>query len=72
MTGKSGTLSFKVIPTSTGCGDEGGHTFSLKRKATVTKATGKLKRAKGALRFTGFYDRDKGNFDVKFTGLLKG
>jgi hypothetical protein len=67
----STTVTFKVISTSTkGCGDEGGHVFSLKGTASVLKATGKLARAKGTLRFTGIYDRDGGTFSVKFTGTL--
>jgi len=72
MTGKNGTVNFKVTPNSTGCGDEGGHTFAISGKATVTSATGKLKGATGPLKFSGFYDRDKGNFSAKFTGVLKG
>jgi len=67
----STTVTFKVTSTSQGCGDEGGHVFSLKGTATVLKATGKLARAKGTLRFTGIYDRDGGTFSVKFTGTLK-
>lgn len=67
----STTVTFKVTSTSQGCGDEGGHLFSLKGTATVLKATGKLARAKGILRFTGIYDRDGGTFSVKFTGTLK-
>ena len=67
----STTVTFKVTSTSQGCGDEGGHLFSLKGTATVLKATGKLARAKGTLRFTGIYDRDGGTFSVKFTGTLK-
>jgi len=66
----STTISFKVASSSKGCGDEGGHIFSLKGTATVLKATGKLAKAKGTLRFTGVYDRDGGTFTVKFTGLL--
>jgi hypothetical protein len=72
LTGTAGTtVAFKVISTSQGCGDEGGHLFSLKGTATVLKATGKLAKAKGTLRFTGVYDRDGGTFSVKFTGTLK-
>jgi hypothetical protein len=67
----STTVTFKVITNSQGCGDEGGHVFSLKGTATVLKATGKLAKAKGSLRFTGLYDRDGGTFSVKFTGTLK-
>ncbi|MDQ1725154.1 MAG: hypothetical protein QOG52_2182, partial [Frankiaceae bacterium] len=70
LTGASGSITFTVPNASKGCGDEGGHIFSLKGTATVLKATGKLLRAKGSLRFTGVYDRDGGTFTVKFTGLL--
>jgi hypothetical protein len=72
MTGKSGTIQFKVLNSSSqGCGDEGGHTFAIKGTATVLKATGKLAKAKGVLKFTGVYDRDGGTFSVKFSGQLK-
>jgi len=72
MTGTAGTtISFKVTTSSQGCGDEGGHVFTVKGYATVLKATGKLAKAKGQLKFTGLYDRDAGTFSVKFTGLLK-
>ena len=71
ITGKAGTIQIKVPTSAQGCGDEGGHVFSLKGTATVLKATGKLAKAKGTLKFTGVYDRDGGTFNVKFTGLLK-
>jgi hypothetical protein len=72
MTGASGTIQFKVLnANSQGCGDEGGHTFAIKGTATVLKATGKLAKAKGVLKFTGVYDRDGGTFSVKFSGQLK-
>ena len=71
LIGAGTTISFKVATTAQGCGDEGGHVFSLKGYATVLKATGKLAKAKGTLKFTGVYDRDGGTFSVKFTGTLK-
>jgi hypothetical protein len=71
MTGTAGAISFKVLTTSNGCGDEGGHTFAIKGYATVLRATGKLAKAKGTLKFTGIYDHDGGTFTVKFTGTLK-
>jgi hypothetical protein len=70
MTGKAGKLLFTVLAGSSGCGDEGGHVFSISGKAKVTKGTGKLKKAKGTLKFTGVYDRDAGTFTVKFKGTL--
>ena len=71
MTGTAATtVTFKVLSTSKGRGDEEGQVFSLSGKATVIKATGKLARAKGTLKFTGIYDRGAGTFSVKFTGTL--
>lgn len=63
-------LAFTVVSGSQGCGDEQGQVFSLSGKANVTKATGKLAKAKGTLRFTGVYDRGQGTFSVKFKGTL--
>lgn len=71
LTGTAGTsLAFKVVSGGKGCGDEGGHTFSVTGHIAVTKGTGKLAKAKGTLKFTGVYDRDEGSFSVKFTGTL--
>jgi hypothetical protein len=64
-------LTYKVPTGASGCGDEGGHTFSVKGLFVITKATGKLAKAKGSIRFTGVYDRDGGTFDVKLAGTLK-
>jgi hypothetical protein len=65
------TILFKVVSTtSKGCGDEEGQMFSLSGKAVVVKATGKLAKAKGTLKFTGLYNRGAGTFSVKFTGSL--
>ena len=71
ITGVNGTISYKLLPGAAGCGDEGGHVFSVKAKFTVLKATGKLAKAKGTLLMTGVYDRDDGTFSVKLTGTLK-
>lgn len=70
MTGPRGTVSFKVVPTSVGCGDEAGQQFSITGRATVTRATGKLAKARGTLKFKGRYDRGSGSFSIKFTGTL--
>jgi hypothetical protein len=70
LTGKGGSLAFKVTSGASGCGDEQGSIFAVTGHATVTKATGKLAKAKGTLKFTGTYDRDAGTFSVKFTGTL--
>jgi hypothetical protein len=64
------TIIFRVVSTSKGCGDEEGQMFSLSGKAVVVKATGKLAKAKGTLKFTGLYNRAAGTFSVKFTGSL--
>lgn len=72
MTGTAGTtITFKLVPGASGCGDEGGHTFTVSGHATVLKATGKLLKAKGTLKFTGVFSHDDGSFSVKFTGTLK-
>jgi hypothetical protein len=71
ITGKSGKITYKLLSGANGCGDEGGHVFSVTGKLAVVKATGKLAKAKGTLKFTGIYNRDDGSFTVKFTGTLK-
>jgi len=71
ITGKSGTITYKLLPNASSCGDEGGHNFTVKGYIAVVKATGKLAKAKGTLKFTGLYSRDDGTFSVKFFGLLK-
>ena len=71
ISGPGGVLTYKVPTSASGCGDEGGHLFSVKGVLQVVKATGKLAKAKGSLRFTGVYSRDDGTFSVKLTGTLK-
>ena len=68
----SGTtkLTFKVIPGSSGCGDEAGQVFSISARATVIKGYGKLANVRGKLKITGVYDRGKGTFTAKFAGTL--
>ena len=63
-------LTFKVVPGSSGCGDEGGQVFSISAKATVIKGYGKLANVRGKLKITGVYDRGKGTFTAKFAGTL--
>jgi hypothetical protein len=70
ITGAAGSIVYKANPGASGCGDEGGHTFTVKGYLLVTKATGKLAKAKGTLKFTGLYSRDDGTFTVKVTGTL--
>jgi hypothetical protein len=68
--GAKGTILFKVVSGAKGCGDEGGHVFSLVGYLGVTKATGALAKAKGQIRFTGTFDRDAGTFAIKLAGTL--
>ena len=68
MKGLKGTITYKLTSGASGCGDEGGHVFTVSGHATVLKATGAL--AKGILKFTGLYNHDDGSFSVKFTGTL--
>jgi hypothetical protein len=70
ITGKKGTLTFKVNPGSSGCGDEAGQLFSVSGKATVLKGTGLLLKRHGILKMSGTYDRSSGAFTVKFSGSL--
>jgi hypothetical protein len=71
ITGAKGTIQFSVASGAKGCGDDGGHVFSLVGYLTVTKATGAVANKKGQLRFTGTYNRDAGTFQIKLTGTLK-
>ncbi len=71
IVGAKGTIQFTVVTGAKGCGDDGGHNFSLVGYLGVTKATGALANKKGQLRFTGNYDRDGGTFSLKLTGTLK-
>jgi hypothetical protein len=68
--GAAGTITFKVATGGSGCGDEGGHNFSITAHLIVVKATGKLATAKGTLKLTGAYSHDDGSFSVKVTGKL--
>jgi hypothetical protein len=71
LSGTAGVITFKVPTGANGCGDEGGHVFSIKGIFQVVKATGKLAKAKGTIRFTGTYNHDDGSFSVKLLGSLK-
>jgi hypothetical protein len=70
MTGTAGSLTFKVIPGASGCGDEKGEIFSVSGKAAVLKGTGKLAKVRGTLKMTGTFDHTSGAFSVKFSGAL--
>jgi len=70
LKGAGGTLTFKMVSGSSGCGDEGGHIFTISAHFAALKATGKLAKAKGTLKMTGVYSHDDGSFTVKLSGKL--
>jgi len=70
ITGAGGTIKYSGLPGASGCGDEGGHNFTVKAMLKVTSATGKLAGRKGTLKAIGTYSRDDGTFTVKVTGNL--
>jgi hypothetical protein len=70
ITGAGGTINFSATPGASGCGDEGGHNFTVKAILKVTTATGKLVGRKGTLKAIGTYSRDDGTFTVKVIGNL--
>lgn len=71
MANTTGTkILFKVLPGSTGCGDEEGNVFSVTGRAQVTGGTKAFRKAKGSLKLTGVYDKGQGTFSVKFTGKV--
>ena len=71
LKGTKGTITFKMLAGTQGCGDEEGNFFSVVGRAVVTKATGKLAKAKGNLKVTGSFDRAAGTFTAKVTQKLK-
>lgn len=70
ITGAKGTIKFSVVQGSNGCGDDGGHNFSLVGHLQIVSATGALAGVTGQLRLTGNYSRDDGTFSIKLTGTL--
>jgi hypothetical protein len=72
ITGTAGTtITYKLAPGASSCGDEGGHNFSVTAHLTVVKTTGKLAKAKGTLKLTGAFNHDDGTFTIKLTGTLR-
>ena len=67
---KGAKINFKMAVGSQGCGDEAGEVFSVTGRAIVTGGLGAFRKAKGTLKLTGIYDRNKGTFAVKFAGKL--
>lgn len=70
MKGAKGTIIFKVLPSSTSCGDDAGQFFTFTGKAQILKATGTLLKRKGTLKMSGTYNRESGAFTAKFKGSL--
>jgi hypothetical protein len=72
IAGKSGKLKVTVVPTSRGCaaGEDDRNNISVAGSVKVNGGTGKYRKAKGVLRFTGHYDRGSGAFSVKLKGAL--
>src|ERR1022692_2837874 len=67
-TGTDGRLSLAVKSSSSGCGS--GNQISVKGSATVKGVSGKLKKAKGTVTFTGTYNKTTGNFTITISGPL--
>ncbi|HVN62392.1 MAG TPA: hypothetical protein VMT59_14105 [Gaiellaceae bacterium] len=72
LKGTGTTLTFKVAPGSSSCGDESGENFAISGHALVLKGTGKLAKAKGTLKMTGTYTHSTGAFTLKLFGTLTG
>jgi hypothetical protein len=73
LAGAKGKLKVTLLPTSRGCAasEEDRDSISFSGSAKVIGGTGKFRKAKGTLRFTGHYDRAGGSFSVKLKGTLK-
>lgn len=69
--GLKGTLKVTIL-NSRGCaaGQDDQNNISLSGTAKVNGGTGKFKKAKGNLHFSGHYDRASGAFTVKLSGTL--
>jgi hypothetical protein len=72
ITGAKGTLKLKVVAGSRACaaGEDDRDNISFSGTATVTGGSGKFKKTRGSLHFSGHYDRAGGAFTVKFTGRV--
>lgn len=73
LTAAKGKLKLTLVPTaSRGCAasEDDQQNISVSGTAKVTGGTLKFRKARGALRFSGRYDRKSGVFNVKFTGTL--
>ena len=70
ITGPKGKLKMTVLPTSRGCAasQEDQNNITVSGNAKVAGGTAMFKKAKGAIHFSGSYDRGTGNFQIKLTG----
>jgi hypothetical protein len=73
ITGPKGKLKVTLIPTTShGCAasEEDQTSITVSGNAKVVGGTLKFRKAKGAIHFSGTYDRTSGAFSVKLTGKL--
>jgi hypothetical protein len=72
ITGTGGKLKVTVLPASRGCAasQEQQNDITVSGTVKVGGGTGKYKKAKATLHFSGHYDRSSGAFTVKLTGKL--
>lgn len=72
LTGTKGKLNVKALATSRGCAvsQEDQDSITLSGTAQVVGGTGKFRKARGKLHFSGHYDRKGGGFTVKLSGSL--
>jgi hypothetical protein len=73
ISGAKGKLKVKVLPTSRGCAasEDDRNNISVVGTVKVTGGTGKFRKARGNLRFTGHYNRSTGAFTVKLKGKVR-
>lgn len=67
-----GVLKLKILRSSSrGCGSEEDQVnISISGNATVVGGTGKFRKAKGSVHFSGQYNRSSGAFKVKLRGKV--
>lgn len=72
ITGKKGKLKVKVVKSrACGASEEEQNKITVSGTVKVKGGTGKFKKAKGKLHFSGRYNRSSGAFSIKLTGTLK-
>ena len=70
MAGGGGAITFKVLTGSSGCGDEGGHTFTIHLPPRRAQGDGEACQSEGHPQAHGVYSHDDGSFTVKVSGTL--